>query len=97
MTYDALIAGASFAGLAVAAQLRGKRVLLLDCKPLGPGVGARPAYWYWHRTELSLRNAGLHPAGPGTGRRHPADPRPSGDPYPGSHLCLSGGRALLYL
>ncbi len=37
MTYDTIIAGASFAGLAVAAQLRGKRVLLLDHKPIGTG------------------------------------------------------------
>ena len=37
MTYDAIIAGASFAGLAVAAQLRGKRVLLLDRLPIGAG------------------------------------------------------------
>jgi hypothetical protein len=37
MIYDAIIAGASFAGLAVAAQLRGKRVLLLDRKPIGTG------------------------------------------------------------
>jgi len=35
VTYDVIIAGASFAGLAVAAQLRGKRVLLLDRKPAG--------------------------------------------------------------
>ncbi len=37
MTYDVIIAGASFAGLAVAARLRGKRVLLLDRKPVGAG------------------------------------------------------------
>lgn len=37
MTYDVIIAGASFAGLAVAAQLRGKRVLLLDHNPVGTG------------------------------------------------------------
>lgn len=37
MHYDAVIAGASFAGLAVAAQLRGKRVLLLDRQPVGAG------------------------------------------------------------
>lgn len=37
MTYDAIIAGASFAGLAVAVQLRGKQVLLLDRKPIGSG------------------------------------------------------------
>lgn len=35
MTYDIIIAGASFAGLAVAAQLAGKRVLLLDREPVG--------------------------------------------------------------
>lgn len=35
MDYDVIIAGASFAGLAVAAQLQGKRVLLLDHKPIG--------------------------------------------------------------
>ncbi|HIQ04238.1 MAG TPA: NAD(P)/FAD-dependent oxidoreductase [Anaerolineae bacterium] len=37
MRYDVIIAGASFAGLAVAAQLRGKQVLLLDRKPIGVG------------------------------------------------------------
>ncbi len=37
MQYDVVVAGASFAGLAVAAQLRGKRVLLLDRKPVGAG------------------------------------------------------------
>jgi len=37
MRYDVVTAGASFAGLAVAAQLRGKRVLLLDRKPIGTG------------------------------------------------------------
>lgn len=37
MRYDVVIAGASFAGLAVAAQLRGRRVLLLDRKPIGTG------------------------------------------------------------
>ena len=36
MDYDVLISGGSFAGLAVAAQLRGKRVLLVD--PRGIGV-----------------------------------------------------------
>ncbi len=35
--YDVVIAGASFAGLAVAAQLRDNRVLLLDRKPIGTG------------------------------------------------------------
>ena len=37
MKYDVVIAGASFAGLAVTAQLRGKRVLVLDRKPIGTG------------------------------------------------------------
>lgn len=37
MRYDVIIAGASFAGLAVTAQLWGKRVLLLDRKPIGMG------------------------------------------------------------
>ncbi len=35
MTFDVIIVGASFAGLATAAQLRNKRVLLLDRKPIG--------------------------------------------------------------
>ncbi len=37
MEYDVIVAGASFAGLAVAAQLRGKRVLVLDRQPIGEG------------------------------------------------------------
>ncbi|TMI99240.1 MAG: hypothetical protein E6H01_11375, partial [Bacillati bacterium ANGP1] len=36
--YDVVIAGASFAGLAVAQRLRGKRVVLLDRAPVGDGV-----------------------------------------------------------
>ena len=35
MTYDVIIAGASFGGLAVANALAGKRVLLVDRKPIG--------------------------------------------------------------
>lgn len=35
--YDAIIVGASFAGLAVANQLRGHRILLIDRKPPGAG------------------------------------------------------------
>lgn len=35
--YDIIIAGASFAGLAVANQLKGYKVLLLDQKPIGTG------------------------------------------------------------
>lgn len=37
MSYDVIIAGASFAGLSLAAQLSGKRVLMLDRKPIGTG------------------------------------------------------------
>ncbi len=33
--YDAIIVGGSFAGLAVATQLRGRRVLLIDQRPIG--------------------------------------------------------------
>src|SRR5256712_11415612 len=36
--YDVVIAGASFAGLAAAQRLRGKRVVLLDRAPVGDGV-----------------------------------------------------------
>ncbi|NIW91899.1 MAG: hypothetical protein GWN20_03100 [Phycisphaerae bacterium] len=35
--YDVIIAGASFAGLAVANQLSGHKVLLIDRKPNGAG------------------------------------------------------------
>jgi len=35
MDYDVIIAGASFAGLGVAANLRGKRVLLIEPHPIG--------------------------------------------------------------
>ncbi len=35
--YDVIIAGHSFAGLAVASQLRARRVLLIDPKPIGEG------------------------------------------------------------
>ncbi len=35
--YDVIIAGASFAGLAVAAHLRGRRVLVIDHQPIGAG------------------------------------------------------------
>lgn len=35
MEYDVIIAGGSFAGLAVAAQLRGRRVLLVEPHPIG--------------------------------------------------------------
>lgn len=35
MDYDVIISGGSFAGLAAAAQLRGKRVLLVEPNPIG--------------------------------------------------------------
>src|SRR6478672_7156455 len=35
MTYDVVIVGGSFAGLATAMQLRGRRVLLIDQHPIG--------------------------------------------------------------
>jgi len=35
--YDVIVVGASFAGLAVAVQLKDKRVLVLDRKPIGTG------------------------------------------------------------
>jgi menaquinone-9 beta-reductase len=71
--YDVVIAGASFAGLATALQLRG-RVLVLDHRPVGEGqtsacgttlaaleaIGARPTLQQVHR-ELVLH---LSPAGP---------------------------------
>ncbi|MDE3074847.1 MAG: hypothetical protein KGJ86_05415 [Chloroflexota bacterium] len=37
MNYDVVIAGGSFAGLAVAAQLRGWHTLVIDHKPIGAG------------------------------------------------------------
>lgn len=37
MDYDVIIAGASFAGLAAAAQLRGKRVLVIEPNSIGSG------------------------------------------------------------
>jgi hypothetical protein len=37
MDYEAIIAGASFAGLAAANALAGKRALLVDSKPIGTG------------------------------------------------------------
>ena len=35
MVYDVLIAGGSFAGLAAAVQLRGRRVLLVEPREIG--------------------------------------------------------------
>ena len=36
--YDVIIAGASFAGLAVASKIKNKRVLLIDKKEIGTHV-----------------------------------------------------------
>lgn len=56
-TYDMIIAGASFAGLVVAAQLRGKRVLLLDNNPVGTGQTSA-----WGTLVVTLRALGLEAA-----------------------------------
>ncbi len=53
MVYDVIIAGGSFAGLAVATQLRGWRVLILDRKPIGTGQTSAcgtilPVLEHWH-------------------------------------------------
>lgn len=58
--YDAIITGASFAGLAVANQLRGYRVLLVDRKPIGSGqTSACGTAWqalqYWGLTDTVLQ------------------------------------------
>ncbi len=58
--YDVIIVGASFAGLAVASQLRGYRVLLIDRKPIGTGqTSACGTIWqvlrYWGATDAVLQ------------------------------------------
>lgn len=58
--YDVIIAGASFAGLAVANQLRGYRVLLVDRKPIGSGqTSACGTIWqalqYWDLIDTVLQ------------------------------------------
>jgi flavin-dependent dehydrogenase len=58
--YDVVIAGASFAGLAVANQLRGYRVLLLDRKPIGSGQTSAcgtilQVLKYWDLTDTVLQ------------------------------------------
>ncbi len=58
--YDAIIVGASFAGLAIANQLRGRRVLLIDRKPIGAGqTSACGTIWqvlrYWDLAEAVLQ------------------------------------------
>lgn len=68
--YDVIIAGASFAGLAVANQLCGQRVLLIDCKPIGSGqTSACGTIWqtlnHWNLTDTVLQihnNIWLHTA-----------------------------------
>ncbi len=61
--YDAIIVGASFAGLAVANQLRGRRVLLIDSKPPGEGqtsacgtMLATLEYWNLSGAVLQVHN-----------------------------------------
>ena len=54
--YDVIIAGASFAGLAAANQIRDHRVLLIDRKPVGAGQTSAcgtilPVLGYWDLTE----------------------------------------------
>lgn len=69
--YDVVIAGASFAGLAVASQLKGCRVLLLDRKPIGSGQTSAcgtplPVLQYWRAEEAVLARHStltLHVAG----------------------------------
>ncbi|MFQ5814037.1 MAG: NAD(P)/FAD-dependent oxidoreductase [Anaerolineae bacterium] len=58
--YDAIIAGASFAGLAVANQLRSHRVLLIDRKPIGAGQTSAcgtilQVLQHWDLTETVLQ------------------------------------------
>ena len=45
MTYDAIILGANYGGLAAAGELRGKRVLLLDRVPIGSHQASTCALW----------------------------------------------------
>jgi len=58
--YDVIIAGASFAGLAVANQLKGYRALLVDRKPVGSGqTSACGTIWqtlsHWGLTDTMLQ------------------------------------------
>jgi flavin-dependent dehydrogenase len=58
--YDVIIVGASFAGLAVAHQLRGQNVLLIDRKPIGSGNTsacgtALPVLEHWGLSEAVLQ------------------------------------------
>ena len=60
MNYDAIVVGASFAGLAVVNQLRGRRVLLIDRKPVGSGQTSAcgtilRVLEYWGVTEAVLQ------------------------------------------
>lgn len=69
--YEAIVLGASFAGLAVASQLRGHRVLLIDRKPVGAGQTSAcgtilPVLEHWGLTEAVLQTHDrlvLHTAG----------------------------------
>lgn len=58
--YDVVIVGASFAGLAAANQLRGRRVLLIDRKPVGVGQTSAcgtilQALQHWDLTDTVLQ------------------------------------------
>lgn len=57
MAYDVIVVGASFAGLAVAARLAGKRVLLIDHKPIGTGQSSACGTLVSTLTALSLQDA----------------------------------------
>ena len=60
MIYDAIVVGASFAGLAVVNQLRGRRVLQIDRKPVGSSQTSAcctilRALEHWELTEAVLQ------------------------------------------
>ncbi|MGB9588714.1 MAG: hypothetical protein ACPL7O_11100, partial [Armatimonadota bacterium] len=57
-SYDAIIAGASFAGLAVASQLRGN-ILLIDKKPIGTGEASACGTFFSVLRELKCEKSVL--------------------------------------
>ena len=57
--YDVIIAGASFAGLAVASQLQGKKVLLIDHKEVGGNQTSACGTLLYVAEALGLRDAVL--------------------------------------
>lgn len=88
MVYDVIIAGGSFAGLAVATQLRGRRVLILDRKPVGTGQTSAcgtimPVLEHWHAEESVLQvhhSLFLHTAGRDIEFKPPTPGAPSTTP-----------------